>query len=44
MIKRFFKYLANLKLAILILLIISIVNSILTIIEQNKEILFLRNY
>lgn len=40
MIKRFFKYLANLKLAIVILLIISVVISIGTIIEQNKEILF----
>nr|QIE12465.1 cytochrome c biogenesis protein [Ectocarpus siliculosus] len=45
MIKRFFKYLANLKLAIIILLIISLVISIGTIIEQNKEILFYqKNY
>ncbi len=45
MIKRFFKYLANLKLAILILLIISLVISIGTIIEQNKEIIFYqKNY
>lgn len=45
MIKRFFKYLANLKLAIIILLVISIVISIGTIIEQNKEILFYKkNY
>ncbi len=45
MIKRFFKYLANLKLAILILLIISIIISIGTIIEQNKELIFYqKNY
>nr|YP_009730794.1 cytochrome c biogenesis protein [Cladosiphon okamuranus]QAY81031.1 cytochrome c biogenesis protein [Cladosiphon okamuranus] len=45
MIKRFFKYLANLKLAILILLVISLVISIGTIIEQNKEIIFYqKNY
>ena len=45
MIKRFFKYLANLKLAIVILLVISIVISIGTIIEQNKDILFYKkNY
>nr|YP_011005094.1 Cytochrome c biogenesis protein [Analipus japonicus]WAM61957.1 Cytochrome c biogenesis protein [Analipus japonicus] len=40
MIKRFFKYLANLKLAILILLAISIVTSIGSIVEQSKEIEF----
>nr|YP_011007339.1 Cytochrome c biogenesis protein [Scytothamnus australis]WAM64768.1 Cytochrome c biogenesis protein [Scytothamnus australis] len=40
MIKRFFKYLANLKLAILILLVIAIVTSLGSIIEQSKEIQF----
>ncbi|CAM9094826.1 unnamed protein product [Sphacelaria rigidula] len=40
MIRRFFKNLANLKLAILILLIIAIVISIGSIIEQNREIQF----
>nr|YP_009327007.1 cytochrome c biogenesis protein [Pleurocladia lacustris]ANS57538.1 cytochrome c biogenesis protein [Pleurocladia lacustris]ANS57682.1 cytochrome c biogenesis protein [Pleurocladia lacustris] len=45
MIKHFFKYLANLKLAILILLVISVVIGIGTIIEQNKELLFYqKNY
>ena len=45
MIKRFFKYLANLKLAIIILLVISVVISIGTVIEQNKETLFYqKNY
>ncbi|CAN0358838.1 unnamed protein product [Pylaiella littoralis] len=45
MIKRFFKYLANLKLAIIILLVISVIISIGTIIEQNKEIIFYqKNY
>ena len=45
MIKRFFKYLANLKLAIIMLLVISVVISVGTIIEQNKEILFYqKNY
>ncbi|CAN0257661.1 unnamed protein product [Ectocarpus sp. 4 AP-2014] len=45
MIKRFFKYLANLKLAIVMLLVISVVISIGTIVEQNKEILFYqKNY
>lgn len=45
MIKRFFKYLANLKLAIIMLLVISVVISIGTIVEQNKEILFYqKNY
>lgn len=45
MIKRFFKYLANLKLAIIILLVISLIISIGTIIEQNKELIFYqKNY
>nr|YP_011007479.1 Cytochrome c biogenesis protein [Sporochnus bolleanus]WAM64908.1 Cytochrome c biogenesis protein [Sporochnus bolleanus] len=45
MIKRFFNYLANLKLAIIILLVIAIVTSIGSIIEQNKEIEFYqKNY
>ncbi|CAN0323760.1 unnamed protein product [Ascophyllum nodosum] len=43
MIKRIFKYLANLKLAILILLLIAIVISIGSFIEQNKEIQFYQN-
>nr|YP_011005652.1 Cytochrome c biogenesis protein [Cutleria multifida]WAM62656.1 Cytochrome c biogenesis protein [Cutleria multifida] len=38
--KRFFKYLANLKLAIIILLVIAVVTSIGSIIEQNKELQF----
>ena len=38
MIKRIFLYLANLKLAILILLLIAIVISIGSFIEQNNEI------
>lgn len=40
MIKKIFKYLANLKLAILILLLIAFVSSIGSIIEQNKSVLF----
>ena len=40
MIRRFLKNLANLKLAILILLLIAIVISIGSIIEQNRESLF----
>nr|YP_005090040.1 cytochrome c biogenesis protein [Fucus vesiculosus]CAX12420.1 cytochrome c biogenesis protein [Fucus vesiculosus] len=43
MIKRIFKYLANLKLAILILLLIAVVISIGSFIEQNKEIQFYQN-
>nr|YP_009182371.1 cytochrome c biogenesis protein [Costaria costata]ALF62915.1 cytochrome c biogenesis protein [Costaria costata]WAM62515.1 Cytochrome c biogenesis protein [Costaria costata] len=43
MIKRVFKYLANLKLAIIILLAIAIVTSIGSIIEQSKEIPFYQN-
>lgn len=45
MIKSFFKYLANLRLAIIILLVIAIVSSVGTIIEQNKELFFYqKNY
>ena len=43
MIKRFFKYLANLKLAIIILLFIALITSIGSIIEQSKEIQFYQN-
>lgn len=43
MIKRFFKYLANLKLAIILLLVIAFISSIGSIIEQNKEIQFYQN-
>nr|YP_011006635.1 Cytochrome c biogenesis protein [Halosiphon tomentosus]WAM63780.1 Cytochrome c biogenesis protein [Halosiphon tomentosus] len=43
MIKSFFKYLANLKLAIVILLVIAIVTSIGSIIEQNKDVQFYQN-
>nr|QWK42084.1 cytochrome biogenesis protein [Pseudochorda nagaii] len=40
MIKRFFRYLANLKLAIVILLAIAIVTSIGSVIEQSREVSF----
>nr|YP_011005335.1 Cytochrome c biogenesis protein [Chorda asiatica]QWK43079.1 cytochrome biogenesis protein [Chorda asiatica]WAM62198.1 Cytochrome c biogenesis protein [Chorda asiatica] len=45
MIKRFFKYLANLKLAIVILIVIALLSSIGSIVEQSKDILFYqKNY
>nr|QWK41656.1 cytochrome biogenesis protein [Akkesiphycus lubricus] len=40
MIKRFFRYLANLKLAILILLVIATITSIGSVIEQGREVAF----
>ncbi|CAM9091320.1 unnamed protein product [Discosporangium mesarthrocarpum] len=43
MIQNIFKYLANLKLAIIILLLIAIVSSVGSIIEQNKDIEFYQN-
>ena len=44
MIKRIFKYLANLKLAIILLLLISLLISIGSIIEQNKEVEFYQSH
>nr|QXI87352.1 Ccs1 [Sargassum phyllocystum]QXI87769.1 Ccs1 [Sargassum mcclurei] len=44
MIKRIFKSLANLKLAIIILLLISLLISIGSIIEQNKEVEFYQSH